>query len=508
MLSIVKTYIKITFITCIISLFLSTGIVSGDQNRSLSNAPVIQKGIINSPKLNLRKKPTLDAGVVMVLTKGETVEILKKKGGIGGWLTVRYKGRPGYIRNRPKYIKLLLVKKKRVVLNAKTAGSKGKKHPSPIEPPPPKRRKTTAIKKEAAAAPEDTEQKNIALKIQSETENVKAFTAKEMEIIEGLDKTDYTLNQIRIKAAELSEDIKDLEQKNLTLTESVDQLTRKLAVNRDYAGQRLKALYKMNMIGRLDSTGLPDSLFDFFLMQNAMKKILQTDYSILESQSHDLKQLETLKHQLQEQITAKTHLEIQLRDQIRMNKKETEKKQMVLEQIRQKKRLSQAAVASLKQAARQLDHTITGIQSTVSQIEKQALFSAFKGRLNIPVRGKIISRYGPSQSGDYKAFTFQKGIDIKTERGEPVKSVFQGEVMFAQWLKGYGNLLIINHGESYYTLYAHVEEIFKQKGERVETGEVIATAGDTGSMKGLCLHFEVRHHGKPVNPMKWLKQGA
>ena len=82
------------------------------------------------------------------------------------------------------------------------------------------------------------------------------------------------------------------------------------------------------------------------------------------------------------------------------------------------------------------------------------------------------------------------------------------ESAFAEWLKGYGNLMIINHGENYYSLYAHVEEVFKKTGEKVQTGEVIATAGDTGSIKGLCLHFELRHHGKPINPLKWLKKGA
>ena len=80
--------------------------------------------------------------------------------------------------------------------------------------------------------------------------------------------------------------------------------------------------------------------------------------------------------------------------------------------------------------------------------------------------------------------------------------------MFAQWLKGYGNLMIINHGNNYYTLYAHVEEMYKKKGEQVDIGEIIGTAGDTGSIKGPCLHFEVRHHGKPVDPLKWLKKGA
>ena len=68
-------------------------------------------------------------------------------------------------------------------------------------------------------------------------------------------------------------------------------------------------------------------------------------------------------------------------------------------------------------------------------------------------------------------------------------------------------MIIIDHGTNYYTVYAHLEETFKSKGDLVETGEVIATAGDTGSMTGSKLYFEVRHHGKPVNPLLWLKKG-
>jgi septal ring factor EnvC (AmiA/AmiB activator) len=68
-------------------------------------------------------------------------------------------------------------------------------------------------------------------------------------------------------------------------------------------------------------------------------------------------------------------------------------------------------------------------------------------------------------------------------------------------------MIIIDHGKNYYTVYAHLEEAFKAKGDVVQTGEVIATAGDTGSMTGAKLYFEVRHHGKPVNPIEWFKKG-
>ena len=201
-------------------------------------------------------------------------------------------------------------------------------------------------------------------------------------------------------------------------------------------------------------------------------------------------------------------MEVELNEQIRINKIETLKRELILIDIRHKKRLSLAAVESLREAEIRLDSRINNLQTDKTSGDGDLSFSNYKGRLKIPVQGKIISMFGPSGTGDDKAFSFQKGIDIEVERGEPVKAVFKGEIMFADWLKGYGNILIVNHGDNYYTLYAHVEEIFKQKGETVETGEVIATAGDTGSIKGMCLHFEVRHHGKPVNPLQWIEKGA
>ena len=216
--------------------------------------------------------------------------------------------------------------------------------------------------------------------------------------------------------------------------------------------------------------------------------------------------------QLARQVVAKTDLEAELNLQIRIKEKETIKKEAILYEIQRKKNMSQAALLSLKASARDLNDKMSVLDKQVLYpIENSMRGSSFlhqKGRLRKPVQGKIFSKFGVSKNGDYKSFTFQSGIDIKVERGEPVRSVFKGKVLFAQWLKGYGNMMIINHGDNYYTLYAHVEELFKKKGEAVETGEVIATAGDTGSIKGLCLHFEVRHHGKPVNPMQWIRKGA
>lgn len=446
--------------------------------------PVLFKGTVNAPRLNIRKAPSLDSDVVMVLGRGDAVEIIEQQGGIGGWLRVTFQGRTGYARNRPQYI----------LLSPSLKNKPDSALPQKKEAP-------------SASAPKSRKE-TLRADIQAQEKLVESFSQKEMEIIEGLNEIDQALNKNRLKVQSLSLEIDELTRKIETLGRDKAVLSGEIARNRDYADQRLRSLYKMNMLGRLDVAGLPASVFDFLLIQKAMKKIVASDFHVLLQQHNDLQALEKLEQDMTSEVAAKTRLESELNDQIRINHAETEKKEMILKDIRRKKNLSLAAVASLKQAAVELDKEIASMRAGTSPAMAGDSFSNHRGRLMIPVKGDIISTFGPSTSGDYKSFTFQKGIDIKVQRGEPVKSVFRGDVMFAQWLKGYGNLMIINHGDNYYTLYAHLDEMFKKKGDRVETGDVIATAGDTGSIKGLCLHFELRHHGEPVDPLKWLRKGA
>jgi septal ring factor EnvC (AmiA/AmiB activator) len=472
MLFVLKTNIKIIFFSGLL-FFLFSG-----QGRPEN--PVLFQGVINSPKINIRKAPSLSSEVVGVADKGETVDVLEKQGSIGGWLLVDHRGTRGYIRNRPQYIRLPVAS------------------PEEKEEPP--------VEKKVEKKPEKKE--TIRADIKTQEKMVETFSQKEVEIVEGLNEIDYALNRARLKAQTLSGEIREMEEKITRLQKDRERLAQDIARNREYAGERLRALYKMHMLGRLDVAGMPSSVFDFFLRQNSMKSIVKADFNIIDRQNTDLDMFERLEEEMKKEVQAKTLLEAELNDQIRINHSETQKRELILKEIRQKKKLSLAAVESLKLAALQLDSRMETIEPNEVKTAKGESFFDHQGRLMIPVEGEIISEFGSSAPGNYKVFTFQKGIDIKVERGEPVKTVFKGEVMFAQWLKGYGNVLIINHGDNYYTLYAHVEEMFKKEGEAVETGDVIATAGDTGSIKGMCLHFEVRHHGKPVDPMKWLRKGA
>ena len=171
-----------------------------------------------------------------------------------------------------------------------------------------------------------------------------------------------------------------------------------------------------------------------------------------------------------------------------------------------------AAIEALKQSALALDQKVQLLSTTEKRLLREEKvpaksFNELKGLLKIPVKGTIVTGFGSYLNTKLNVLNFRSGIDIKTDRGEPIRAVSAGRIIYASWFKGYGNMIIIDHGNSYYTVYAHVEEFFKAKGDGVESDEVIATAGDTGSMIGSGLYFEVRHHGKPQDPMEWIKRG-
>jgi septal ring factor EnvC (AmiA/AmiB activator) len=269
------------------------------------------------------------------------------------------------------------------------------------------------------------------------------------------------------------------------------------------------ALYKMNYIGRMNVMASADSVFSLFHRKFAMEKILAHDEKILTSYKNKKVELYELSEKLQVQKKEKRFLEQELRQNIGSLQKERKIRKKILRDIRNKKELGLASIKSLKQAAVALDKKLLSLPSQPKELDKTVFkrFEDYKGLLPMPVKGKIISFFGPYRNENFNVTNFRSGIEIKADMGEPVKAVMGGKVLYSDWFKNYGNMIIIDHGKHYHTIYAHAEELFKKKGELVEPDEVIATVGDTASMKGANLYFEIRHHGKPVNPLKWLKKG-
>jgi septal ring factor EnvC (AmiA/AmiB activator) len=131
-------------------------------------------------------------------------------------------------------------------------------------------------------------------------------------------------------------------------------------------------------------------------------------------------------------------------------------------------------------------------------------FGALRGKLPLPAAGHVEVAFGKLVHPKFNTVTVQKGLDIRAPAGAPVKALAPATVAWTGWLGGYGNLVVLDHGGGYHTIYAHLAEMLRPVGARVFPGEVVATVGDTGSLKGAYLYFEVRRRGLAVDPMPWV----
>jgi septal ring factor EnvC (AmiA/AmiB activator) len=137
-----------------------------------------------------------------------------------------------------------------------------------------------------------------------------------------------------------------------------------------------------------------------------------------------------------------------------------------------------------------------------ARVESGAPFSRLRGRLTPPVQGELSARFGAPRGA---AGTEAKGVFIRAPEGRPVRAVASGQVVYADWMRGFGNLLILDHGEAYLSIYANTEALLKQVGDIVAAGEAIATTGASGGNEETGLYFELRHLGRAFDPLRWVK---
>jgi septal ring factor EnvC (AmiA/AmiB activator) len=349
----------------------------------------------------------------------------------------------------------------------------------------------------------------VEKKIDKSQAEVLKYSRKESTIIHSVNKIDFSLNKARRQFSANKSKLSTLEKNISKTTNEYKKLIKKIESTEDYAAKRLVALYKINQMGQLHLLVTADSMHELFRRKMALERILENDEEIRKAFIEDKVRLKKVLNRLNQQQMKKVSLETSINKQIGIMSQKRKNRKKLLKEIRSKKSYELAALDSYKKTSKALDQTIESLSMQLKQgnQDNKSSFPAFKGLLKMPVRGNIIRFFGTYKNDEFNVTNFSSGIDIRAKRGEPVAAVSDGKIIYSSWFKGYGNMIIIDHGSSYYTLYAHLEEVFRAKGAEIETGEVIATVGDTGSLTGPNLHFEVRHHGKPVDPLKWLKAG-
>ncbi|HET6514467.1 MAG TPA: peptidoglycan DD-metalloendopeptidase family protein [Thermodesulfovibrionales bacterium] len=175
----------------------------------------------------------------------------------------------------------------------------------------------------------------------------------------------------------------------------------------------------------------------------------------------------------------------------------------LLVSVRSEKSSHEKMLSELQEAAKRLRDVIRRLEE--KETYEGMGFAALKGKLPWPVAGKVAIPYGTQKDPRFNTPVFRNGIYIKTE-DDTIKAVQGGKVVFAEWFKGYGNLLILNHGEGYHTLYANLSEIFFGVGDIIKQYAVVGRVGESGMLNAPSLYFEIRYKGKPLDPVQWLKR--
>ena len=193
------------------------------------------------------------------------------------------------------------------------------------------------------------------------------------------------------------------------------------------------------------------------------------------------------------------------------------KRRILLTKVRDERTYHERMVGELTEATKRLEAFIRDLQARQRRLAKAPPsrsapdspgtgFGSVRGRLPWPAAGRVVATFGARVHPRFGTRTFRNGVDIEAGEGKGVAAVYAGHVIYTGWFKGYGNLIILDHDNEYYTLYAHIADIQVKEGDDVQQGDRIGTVGETGSLEGPRLYFEVRHQGKPQNPEQWLRQ--
>ncbi|NIA30155.1 MAG: peptidoglycan DD-metalloendopeptidase family protein [Actinobacteria bacterium] len=369
--------------------------------------------------------------------------------------------------------------------------------------------------------------------------NVK--TRKELEKIrQDIQKYENQLSQNKAKETSISNLVNDLDREIDLTTNYLHSLRRGIRkseqqVKNDQKNiaktsaelEKLKALVKKRLIafykhGRLNDIELLLSRKNFSQVKVWLKyeKLVtendrRTIRSLIEKNNHLARQQDLLKLEISKKAQ---DLEERKKEEQRL-KRSRKRRQQLLVSVRKDKNLLEQRLEEMREAQRQILSFITrneelrltkdirqpeGIKKDSLAEQHRIKFASLKGKLIWPAKGKIVSHFGRHKHPILKTITENLGIEIKAPLGAPVVAVDAGQVATITWQRGQGNIIIISHDDGYYTVYTHLAEIRVSLQEFVDQGQVIGTVGDSGSLSGPVLHFQIWKNTRNLNPEDWL----
>lgn len=357
-----------------------------------------------------------------------------------------------------------------------------------------------------AAAPvladelEEKQQQLNGIQQQMEAQQRKAELArrKEQTIAGQLRAIQQELDAAEDEFEAINDQLENTEQHIQANLELSTRLTKKLEVQTKTLHRRIRDIYKNGQVNYLDVLLGAKNFNDFVGRMDILKKILAYDNALIQGTKIDRATLRKAKEQL-EQDRAKI---VELRKLAEVKKAQVtsrrQERRGVLNAATYERETAEQAYRELIETSRQIEQLIKRIQSGEKNI------GGSTGTMTWPAEGEITSPFGWRVHPIFGTQRLHTGIDIGADYGDSVRAADGGVVIHADWMGGYGNAVIIDHGNGISTLYAHNSQLLVDEGQSVAKGQTVARCGSTGYSTGPHVHFEVRQNGSPVNPLNYL----
>jgi murein hydrolase activator len=361
----------------------------------------------------------------------------------------------------------------------------------------------------SASAERDLE--GIKQKIQSEKRGLSRVQKEETSMVQSLGKVE---NELQIKNQELKQsssrlnsvlsEMREKETELLRLQEALDRQKSLLAA-------RAAALYRWHRgVSPLVILNGDMRLASMLKRKYYLQATVAFDRELVHKLTEQAARQEALTQALaQKKLEADDHRRT-LATVKSAVEKEAQKKRQILASIRQEKESRTRVLKELEQAALRLQKMMEELARQAARKPQRAPsgagLAAMRGKLDWPVKGLVIGGFGKAKHREFSSEVFRNGLEIEAPAGEEIRAVEKGKVVFADRFSGYGKMLIIDHGDRYYTVYAHLADFLKKNGDLVKRGEPVALVGDTDSLAGAKLYFEMRKDGRSIDPSPWFRR--
>ena len=389
------------------------------------------------------------------------------------------------------------------------------------------------------AAPGETQKstlESVRARIESLRRDISKTEKSKEDVSEQLRETEATISAINQRLHQLTLERRAVEEKLATLQAKTKQLAQQVLAQQDHLTQLLTRQFfsgdtdalAVLLAGRDPNLMARDQYFLTQLSRAKANLVQQMRATVSEQQRLTgavLEQQAQLADIVKQQEKSRDQLKVQQQQRAvalaRLAKRIRGQKNEIAVLRRDEQRLTNViarlAAAARKNAARKAAENKAAVspkvgagkptpaaRSAVPSYDPSQIggaFSALRGRLRMPVAGQIVGRYGSARAEGGATW---KGLFIRATEGEPIHAVAAGKIVFAEWLRGFGNLLIIDHGNDFLSVYANNESLLGEVGAAVAAGQSIATAGNSGGHPDPGLYFELRHRGQAFDPLKWI----